>query len=67
MQCKYYQILLERTYEWSLWRGGRFIEVVFKTGSTVLIHQKSGESIFLEVIDSFVLLASTSLAALGTL
>ena len=35
MQCKYYQILLGRTYEWSLWRGGRSIEVVFKTGSTV--------------------------------
>ena len=36
MQCKYHQILLGRTYEWSLWRGGRFIEVVFKTGSTVV-------------------------------
>ena len=35
MQCKYYQILLGQTCEWSLWRGGRFIEVVFKTGSTV--------------------------------
>ena len=30
MQCKYYQILLGRTSEWSLWRGGRFIEVVFR-------------------------------------
>ena len=36
MQCKYYQILLGWTYEWLLWRGGRFIEVVFKTGSTVV-------------------------------
>ena len=35
MQCKYYQILLGQTYEWSLWGGGCFIEVVFKTGSTV--------------------------------
>ena len=30
MQCKYYQILLERTCEWSLWKDGHFIEVVFK-------------------------------------
>ena len=37
MQCKYYQILLGRTCEWSLWRVGRFIEVVFKTGSTVML------------------------------
>ena len=36
MQCKCYQILLGRTYEWSLWRGAHFIEVVFKTGSTVI-------------------------------
>ena len=35
MQCKYYQKLLGWTCEWSLRRGGRFIEVVFKTGSTV--------------------------------
>ena len=35
MQCKYHQILLGQTYEWSLWRGGHFIEVVFKTGLTV--------------------------------
>ena len=35
MQCKYYQILLGWTCKWSLWRGGRFVEVVFKTGSTV--------------------------------
>ena len=32
MQCKYCQILLGRAYEWSLSRGGHFIEVVFKTG-----------------------------------
>ena len=37
MQCKYYQILLGWTYEWSLWRGDRFIEVVFRTDSTVLL------------------------------
>ena len=36
MQCKYNQILLGQTYEWSLWRGGHFIEVVFKTGLTVV-------------------------------
>ena len=36
MQCKNYQTLLGQTYEWSLWRGGNFVEVVFKTGSTVL-------------------------------
>ena len=36
MQSNYYQILLERTCEWSLWKGGRFIEVVFKTGFTVV-------------------------------
>ena len=35
MQCKHYQILLGRTCGWSLWTGGRFTEVVFKTGSTV--------------------------------
>ena len=35
MQCKYYQILLGQTCECSLWRGSRFTEVVFKTGSTV--------------------------------
>ena len=35
MQCKYYQILLGRTCEWLLWRGGRFIEVAFNAGSTV--------------------------------
>ena len=35
MQCKYYQMLLGWTCEWPLWRGGRFIEVVFKTGLTV--------------------------------
>ena len=35
MQCKYYQILLGGICEWSLWRVGRFIEVVFQTGSTV--------------------------------
>ena len=34
MQCKYYQVILGRTCECSLWRGGRYIEVVFKTGST---------------------------------
>ena len=28
--------LLGRTCELSCWRGGRFIEVVFKTGSTVI-------------------------------
>ena len=39
MQCKYYQILLGWTCEWSLWRGGHFIEVVFKTGSTVCTLQ----------------------------
>ena len=36
MQYKYYHILLGRTYEWLLWRGGRFIEVAFKKGSTVV-------------------------------
>ena len=36
MQYKYYQILLGRTYEWLVWRGGRFIEVAFKKGSTVV-------------------------------
>ena len=36
MQYKYYQILLGRTYEWLLWRGGHFIEAVFKKGSTVV-------------------------------
>ena len=35
MQSKYYQILFGRTCEWFLWIGGRFIEVIFKTGSTV--------------------------------
>ena len=35
MQCNYYQILPRRTCEWSLWRGGRFMEVIFKNGSTV--------------------------------
>ena len=37
MQCKYYHILIGRTCEWSLWSDGRFIEVVFKTGSNVHI------------------------------
>ena len=41
MQCKYYQILFGQTYEWSLWRGGRFIEVVFNTGSTVSVRLKN--------------------------
>ena len=36
MQCKYYQILLGWTYEWSLWKGGRFM-VVFKVASTVTL------------------------------
>ena len=36
MQCKYHQIILGRTCEWSLWKGGRFIEVLFKTGSAIL-------------------------------
>ena len=40
MQCKYYQILLGWTCEWSLWRGGRFKEVVFKTGSTAFCNRK---------------------------
>ena len=35
MQCKKYQILLGQTCKWSLWGGGRFIEVVFKIGTTV--------------------------------
>ena len=35
MQCKYYKILLGWTCEWSLWRDGRFIEVVFKAALTV--------------------------------
>ena len=36
MQCKYNQILLGWTCEWSLWRSGCFIEVDFKTGLTVV-------------------------------
>ena len=40
MQCKYYQILLRRTCKWSLWTGGHFIEVVFKTGSTVILSEQ---------------------------
>ena len=36
MQCKYYQILLGRTCEWSLCKGGCFIEVDFKTGLAIL-------------------------------
>ena len=35
MQYKYYQILLGQTCEWLLWRDGRFVEVVSKTGSTI--------------------------------
>ena len=35
MQCKYYRKLPGQTCERLLWRGGRFIQVVFKTGSTV--------------------------------
>ena len=37
MQCKYYQILLGQTCEWFLWRGGHFVEVVFKTSTTVCV------------------------------
>ena len=36
IQCKYYQILLGQTCEWLLWRVGRFIAVVFKTGLTLV-------------------------------
>ena len=41
------KILLGRTCEWSLWRDGRFIEVVFKTGSTVLFPVLVLVSVFL--------------------
>ena len=36
IQCKYCQILLGQTYDWFLWRGGCFTEVLFKTGLTVI-------------------------------
>ena len=51
MQCKYCQILLGQTCEWLLWRGGRFIEVVFKTGSTVVDAPKIDENEDSEVIE----------------
>ena len=46
MQCEYYQILLRRTCEQSLWRGGHFIEVIFKTGLTVYSQHKPSIVIF---------------------
>ena len=51
MQCKYCQILLGLTCEWSLWRGGRFIEVVFKTGSTAVGNSAITEANQLRNID----------------
>ena len=38
-------ILLGWTCEWSLWRGGHFIEVIFKTGLTIIceIFDRCGE------------------------
>ena len=32
VQCKYYQILLGQTCEWSIWGVGCFIEMVVRAG-----------------------------------
>ena len=45
MQCKYCQIILEWTCEWLSWRVGHFIEVAFKTGSTILIKTESFQGV----------------------
>ena len=42
-----YQILLGQTCEWSLWRSGRFLEVVFETGSTVIFKRTVDNLIFI--------------------